>query len=193
MNYLAHLLLSCNDPEAMVGNFLADFIKNQALSSYPVGVQAGVVLHRQIDTYTDTHPVVRIATRRLRARHSHYAPVCIDIFFDYLLCQNWSAYATQPLPVFTREVYTILEQALPIMPAPVARQTTAMIAADWLPSYGTYAGINHTFSRLQQRVSRPHLLDHALETLQQEETRLQKEFNTFFPDVIHYVNELCGC
>ena len=193
MNFLAHLLLSCQDPERLVGNYLADFVKNRDLAHFPPGVLAGIRLHRQIDTFTDLHPVVKIATRRLRAQHSHYAPVCLDIFFDYLLCRHWSRYATTPLPEFCQQVYTILAQASPLMPPAVAARTAAMIADDWLPKYGTYEGIAYTFYRLGQRVSRPHLLTHAVDTLRAEEDQLTVAFHTFFPEIVRFVDEICGC
>ncbi len=56
MNYLAHAYLSFNDPEILVGNMISDFVKGKKKFDYPTGIQAGIMLHRIIDTFTDNHP-----------------------------------------------------------------------------------------------------------------------------------------
>ena len=37
----------------MIGNFIADSIKGSKYNSYPLQIQKGILLHRQIDTATD--------------------------------------------------------------------------------------------------------------------------------------------
>ena len=57
MNYLAHIFLSGGQPDIMIGNFIADSIKGSKYSAYPTEIQKGILLHRQIDTTTDAHPL----------------------------------------------------------------------------------------------------------------------------------------
>ena len=45
MNYLAHILLSGNNPDVMIGNFIADSIKGSKYNSYPLQIQKGILLH----------------------------------------------------------------------------------------------------------------------------------------------------
>ena len=82
MNYLAHLFLSCQDEDLVIGNFIADSIRNKEVATFSPAIQQGISLHRKIDAYTDSHPIVRLSTRRLHPHHHKYAPVVIDIFFD---------------------------------------------------------------------------------------------------------------
>ncbi|MEL7021319.1 MAG: DUF479 domain-containing protein, partial [Bacteroidota bacterium] len=84
MNFLAHLFLSCNDESLLIGNFIADAIRNRDLKQYSKAIQSGVLLHRKIDSYTDNHPIIRKGTKRLRPQHRKYAAVVIDVFYDYL-------------------------------------------------------------------------------------------------------------
>ena len=57
MNYLAHSYLSFSH-EQLVGNMIADFIKNREREFLPSEIQKGIKLHRAIDTFTDAHPVI---------------------------------------------------------------------------------------------------------------------------------------
>lgn len=187
MNFLAHLFLSHEDEGLLVGNFLGDFTRNKELADYPRRVRQGVWLHRAIDSYTDNHPLVITGMRRLYERHHKYAPVLIDIFYDHLLSHNWSDFADIPLPDFTRKVYGILERHQQLMPGFLQRRLSLMIADDWLLLYGKVEGLEFTFRQLKKRVSRPEFLDGAVDSLLLDFELYDREFRTFFPDVIDFV------
>lgn len=193
MNFLAHLLLSCEEEELLVGNFLGDFVKNRDLPMYSAGIVRGVHLHRTIDSFTDTHPEVRKGTARLRVKHGKYAPVVIDVFYDYILSKEWQHYGPKPLRQFTRDMYEVLDRHRKIMPASLSERVQLMIQDDWLMNYGTLEGMAHTFRRLQRRVSQPVFLTGIIDTLQQEQEELTAEFHRFFPDLIQEVQAYCSC
>ena len=58
MNYLAHIYLSGNNDMLKIGNFIADSVKGKQYLDYPKAVQQGITLHRNIDEFTDSHPIV---------------------------------------------------------------------------------------------------------------------------------------
>lgn len=192
MNFLAHLFLTRSDAALLTGNFLGDFLSNRELLRYPERIRQGVRLHRQIDSFTDTHPLVLKGARRLYPYHHKYAPVVIDVFYDYLLAHNWSAYAEEPLPAFTQRVYGVLERYQSLMPAYLQRRLSLMIADNWLQQYGALDGLAFTFSRMQRRVSKPAHLENAVDSLLRDFGLLNEEFNGFFPEVIEFVNEKIG-
>lgn len=187
------MLLSCQEEELMVGNFLGDFVKNRDLPNLREGVLRGVRLHRHIDTYTDNHEAVLAGTRRLRKRHGKYAPVVIDILYDYLLTKHWDKYGPSSLRAFMDNVYAILSAHLDWMPARPADIAPRMIADDWLNRYTHYEGLAITFTYLQRRVSKPQYLEDAVVSLQEEEEALTVEFHRFFPDVMGQVQAFCAC
>lgn len=193
MNFLAHLLLSCEAEELLVGNFLGDFIKNRELAGFSPGIQQGIRLHRLIDSFTDAHPMVRQATRRMHARHGKYAGVVVDVLYDYILANNWDEFGPGKLQDFANRSYTILEAYLPMMPERIHSVVPRMIADNWLVRYGTHDGIDFTFSRLRRRVSRPEMLENVLITLSENEKELTKEFRQFFPDIAKEVQHFCAC
>src|SRR5688572_7860936 len=105
MNYLAHLYLSGNDQQRMIGNFIADHVKGKAIHDFPEGIRDGIFLHRQIDQFTDSHPVVTESKIRLRGTFHKYAPVIVDVFYDHFLARDWTQYHHQSLEVFAEECY----------------------------------------------------------------------------------------
>lgn len=193
MNFLAHLFLSCERESLIVGNFMADFIRNRDLLALPGPVIEGVRLHRKIDSYTDNHPVVRQGMRRLYPYHSKYASVVIDIFYDYFLARNWELYTDRTLRAFMDETYRVLLQNKEIMPPFLRRRLQMMVEDDWLMFYTHLEGLEQTFRRLQRRVSKPELLENVTNTLLKYEEELDEEFQLFFPDVIAYVRNECLC
>lgn len=193
MNFLAHTFLSCESEALLVGNFLGDFLKNREVSQLPAEIQEGVRLHRLIDSYTDQHPLVKRGSARLHARHSKYAPVLVDVYYDYLLSRNWSRYDGRSLQHFTKEAYQTLLDHREWMPARIADRATRMIADDWLARYQTPEGLRTTFSFMQKRVSKPEYFVGATQSLLEQQEAFEEEFNAFFPDVINYVREACRC
>lgn len=186
MNFLAHFFLSDNEDHLMVGNFLADYLTNAQVSQLPVNIQKGVALHRAIDSYTDQHPEVLRGVRRMYDKHSKYASVIIDVFYDYFLALNWAAYTDQPFSDFVLQTYGCLQRHHHLMPEPVHTYVPQMITDNWLETYTTHNGIAYTFRRMSHRVSRPELLSGALDTMVDHFEALNVEFNQFFPDVIQY-------
>ena len=65
MNYLAHLYLSGDIEDLMIGNFIGDAIRGDQYKRLKPAVQAGVRLHREIDRFTDTHNTVRRSKKRM--------------------------------------------------------------------------------------------------------------------------------
>src|SRR5688572_23110697 len=109
MNFLAHAYLSGDDEHVMAGNFFADFVKGkQALQAFDTGIARGIALHRQIDSFTDTHAIVAESKKRLKPKYRHYAAVIVDVFYDHFLARNWNDYHHQPLEIYVRGVYATL-------------------------------------------------------------------------------------
>ncbi len=193
MNFLAHTFLSCQDEKLLVGNFLGDFVSNRQVPQFEDRIREGIMLHRKIDRYTDDHPLVRQAMKRLYADHHKYASVLVDVFYDYCLSNNWDRYAEESLPDFAQRIYGILMRFLPIMPTKMHDRLPRMIEDDWLCGYQELAGIERTLHYLKRRVSKPEYLEGALDSLIRDRAFLYDEFNEFFPEVIAFVNAECFC
>lgn len=189
MNYLAHLYLSGTSSDVLLGNFLADMVKNKYREVLSEEVLEGIRLHRAIDSFTDQHELVLQGARRLYAKHSKYAPVLLDVFYDYLLVENWELYTQELFFDFKQRIYQTLSLQLSEIPPAFQARTKSMIQHDWLNSYAHLEGMAYTFDRLKARVSKPALLEGSVESLQIHHAALTEEFNHFFPDVIQMVKE----
>lgn len=187
VNFLAHLFLSEHHEDLLIGNFLADYLKNKEVAKLPRPVQEGIRLHRKIDSFTDKHPAVLNSVRRLRPVHGKFAPVVLDVCFDYVLIKNWDKYSDIHLKEFTQEVYKILEKNIHIMPEFLQRRLPHMIADDWLVGYGTKEGLEFTFSRMKLRTSFPRFFENAVDSLMKDYQLYEDDFNLFFPDIIDAV------
>ncbi len=189
MNFLAHLFLSNKDPNILIGNFIADFIRNHEVGNYSSEIQKGILLHRKIDSFTDNHPLVRQGTARLQPVQHKYAPVVIDILYDYLLAKNWDTYTDEPLRKFSNWAYQVLESNLRLMPERLQKRVPKMVDADWLMAYGTEKGMRFTFEKMSDRTSFPSYFDSAFDQLLEDFDKYNNEFNSFFPEVMEMVNE----
>jgi len=189
MNYLAHLFLSCEVDQHIVGNFIADSIQHRDVANLNATILSGIDLHKSIDTFTDTHPIVSQSTKRLHAFHGKYSPIIIDIWFDHLLARHWDKYTDEHLRDFADRMYLILQNHIEIMPAKMQRDIPLMTADDWLLKYKTIEGMVNTFARFRHRLSRPDLLANVIENLQSLDKELESDFLIFFPELMKHIHE----
>lgn len=191
MNFLAHIFLSCSDEANLMGNFLTDYLTKKQVEALPVDWQLGVALHRRIDQFTDQHPAVLEQVTRLRPYHARYAPVIVDIFYDYFLVKNWDHFTKEPFLAFCERVYGILLRNLAEVPDPIQARIQSMVKGSWLSSYGEKAGILYAIERMSSRTSKPEWIANAAESFQNEYEALNQSFMVFFPELMQEIDCLC--
>ncbi len=189
MNFLAHMFLTYGNEKLTVGNFIADFIRNRDLAMYDADIIEGVMLHRHIDYFTDHHPVVLESTRLIRARHHKYSPVVIDVFYDYVLSQNWDTFSDVSLRTFSDDIYHVLAQNSDEFPIHLQDITERMIADDFLIKYGSEEGMEKTFARIGKRVKFKNNFLTAFDDLEDQYDVINQGFLSFFPDLIESVSQ----
>lgn len=190
MNYLAHVFLSGNDEALLLGNFIADAVKGKQLELYPSDVARGIRLHRLIDAYTDTHPVVSETKARLRPHFRKYAPVVADLYFDHFLASRFNEFSTEPLEAYTSRVYTLINRHLASLPERVQHFFPYMMRQNWLLSYAEVTGIAQALGGLSRRTSFDSGMERAGEELLENYTLYDTDFTLFFPELIAYVGEV---
>lgn len=188
MNFLAHFFLSPPTPELIVGSYLGDFIKGKQYQDYEPVIGRGILLHREVDRYTDTHPVFRQSKRRLSQQHGHYAGVVADILYDHLLAIHWSRYSDVPLPQFAQQVYAILQQHITLMPTPAQQIVSYMRAYDWLSNYAHREGVVRALLGMQQRARFSNKMGQALQDFIDHEREYTYEFYNFLPQIQYHID-----
>ncbi|MCZ6594064.1 MAG: ACP phosphodiesterase [Bacteroidetes bacterium] len=186
MNFLAHIYLSGDDEEITIGNFIADGIKGKQYRKYPQQIQKGILLHRAIDSYTDSHPIVKQSTKRLHEKYSHYSGVIVDILYDHFLAKNWKDYHDMPLDEYVDEFYEILRNKFEVLPTRIQRMMPYMIGDNWLLSYATIPGISKILNQMNIRTKGVSKMNFAILELEEFYTEFEEEFTSFFAELIDY-------
>ncbi|WP_441339134.1 ACP phosphodiesterase [Polaribacter sp. L3A8] len=189
MNFLAHLYLSQNDTNIMIGNFIADHIRGNNYEGFSKEIQQGIFLHREIDTFTDAHEIVRKSKRRLHERYRHYDGVIIDIFYDYFLAKNWADYSEIPLAIYTDSINKLFSGISDQLPVKSQNFIKYMIEYNILFNYQNKEGIEKVLNGMNARTKGKSQMNLAIEDLRILETELQEDFTLFFKDLIAHTNK----
>jgi acyl carrier protein phosphodiesterase len=187
VNFLAHLHLSGDNEKILIGNFIADFVKGKvALSTYEPEIKAGILLHRAIDSFTDSHPIVKESKSRLIPKYRHYSGVITDMFYDHFLANRWLDYHSTPLADYSQSIYLTLNQNSALLPEEAKRMLPFMSTHDWLVGYGTQAGMHRALSGLARRTPFESKMEEAVSDLNLCYDLYKAEFATFFPELKKY-------
>jgi len=188
MNFLAHIYLSHENEHIKIGNFIADAIKANKYKHLPIEIQKGIILHREIDSFTDAHDIVRKSKRRLHERYNHYDGVIIDILYDHFLAKNWSNYSDIPLKEYTQNFYQLLKDNHKLLPEKIQQLMPYMIQDDWLYNYGNINGIERVLQGMNRRTKNKSQMHLAIEDLNINYINFENDFTVFFKELISFTN-----
>ncbi|WP_297692258.1 acyl carrier protein phosphodiesterase [uncultured Eudoraea sp.] len=183
MNFLAHIYLSFGDDEITIGNFIADSIRGNKYKHLPDRIQKGILLHREIDTYTDSHPIAKTSSKRLHNNYSHYSRVIVDIFYDHFLAKNWKQYSDTPLELYVDNFYDLLKDNITILPDNTKRMIPYMISDNWLLNYAKMDGISRVLSGMNRRTNNKSKMNYAILDLEKDYDAFEGEFTSFFKEL----------
>lgn len=189
MNFLAHIYLSGENDLIKIGNFMADGIRGKQFEHFPEDVQKGILLHRFIDTYTDSHDIFRKSTKRLHERYHHYAGVIVDIVYDHFLAKNWANYSDEKLELFVGRFYHSLHNNYDILTEKTQGLMPYMIERNWLLSYRTTEGIQNILTQMDRRSKNISQMQYAVEELTAFYDEFEEEFTLFFEEMKEQAKE----
>ncbi len=188
MNFLAHLYLSPKEEEIIFGNFIADSVKGKVFETYSDRVQHGILLHREIDRYTDQHEVFLQSKNRLVPKYRMYSGVIVDIFYDHFLAKNWTDYSDKELRSFVSQSYLMLVKRFSLLPPRSQRILPFMIAQNWLVNYSNLDDLRRVFKGMSRRTSNSSGMLNSVDDLIEHYELFENEFKLFFPDVIQHIH-----
>lgn len=192
MNYLAHLFLAGGSPEAVAGHVLADFVKGKDLDALCPEMRRGVQLHRSVDAFTDSHPVVLHSRQRLSSRWPRVSGILTDIYYDHVLARDWKRYSPVELREFLDAAYCALRSCAPkIAPSPMREAAQRLVEHDLLMKYTRLEGIEWALQRMSRRLCHGRFqLEKALEDLVLHDSALARDFHEFFPKLQSHVRAI---
>ena len=189
MNFLAHTYLSGGNEQIIVGNFMGDYVKGKNYMLFPEQVKKGILIHRDIDTFTDMHEVTRRSKQRLASRYHKYAGIIIDIFYDHFLASLWDSYSTLPLSEFVSRTYDLLKRNYKVLPDSIKRWFPTFLENNWMMAYAQVEGIELVLERMSANTSLPNHSAFAVEVLRQQYSVFMEDFLEFFPEIVEFLEE----
>lgn len=187
MNVLAHIYLSGDSDEIIIGNYIGDYVKGRDYLKYPELIKKGIILHRHIDDFTDKHPVVHRSKMLFTRKYHKYAGVVIDILYDHYLTKEWDTFSRRPLESITYQFYRAMVNNYEILPPKVKDRFPFFIINNWIESYKTSKGLRKVLNTMSKRTSLPAESKYAIKTFNKNYYSLGEDFMEFFPQLIEYV------
>ena len=186
MNTLAHLYLSGNDPDLILGNFIGDSVRGREFFQLDERVQEGVRLHRKIDRFTDQHPIFRQISSLMRGDFGRYCTVVADVFLDHFLARDWERFDARSLEDYTRWIHQILAERIDTCPERSRRYFKYLSTTDTLLHYRSTEGISRTLLQMAKRARFNSGMENAGAVLRRQYPQLKEGFESFFPELVRY-------
>lgn len=188
MNFLAHAHLSGNNDQLLIGNFIGDSVKGRDFNHFPETIRQGIVLHRKIDSFTDSHPVFKNSLEIVRPAHGRYSGIVIDIFYDHFLAHHWSHFEDISLDDYANYVLRLLSECIDILPERTKRLLPFMVAQNWLLGYANFERLEQVFYGMDRRTQLASGMRHSVSTLKENYSRLEKDFFLFYPELQQFAS-----
>lgn len=183
MNYLAHAYLSHKRPGILIGNMISDFVKGKKRFDYPKEIQQGIVLHREIDYFTDTHSATKEAKEIFRPAYRLYSGSIMDVIYDHFLALDKNEFTDETLKTFTLLTYETLDRFTDYFPEKFGMMYPYMKMHNWLYNYQYLQGIQKSLGGLVRRAKYLEESDTAYMLLTEHYEDLKKLYGLFFPEV----------
>ncbi|MBN2612782.1 MAG: DUF479 domain-containing protein [Bacteroidales bacterium] len=192
MNYLAHLFLSGSNEEVIVGNFIGDYVKGHNFNNYSEHIKKGILMHRNIDMFTDTSRIARASKSRFSSVYGKYSGIIIDILYDHYLALKWNLYSDANLEHFVDTIHAILMKNFKLLPEEVQSFVPSFINNNWLNTYKSIEGIEIVLDKMSKRTSLPDKTKNAIKIFREEYEFIEEEFLAYFPTLMDFVTKRFG-
>jgi acyl carrier protein phosphodiesterase len=183
MNFLAHAYLSFDHPQLLIGNMISDFVKGKAQYSFATGIQKGILLHRSIDDFTDTHAATHEAKKIFSPYYRLYSGPITDVLYDHFLANDQNIFTERSLKSFTQHTYACLEEHITQLPDKFVMVLGYMKSQDWPFNYRSHAGIQRSLMGLARRATYLSESDVAYNLFLSHYVTLKELYDDFIKDI----------
>ena len=175
----------------MLGNFCGDFVKG-TLDHWPNAFAQGVRLHRQIDRFTDDHPLVMELKQQCPPVVRRFSGIALDIYFDHLLLTHWPVFTEQTAAAVLADFYQQLACfSLPISPRFQLTRAN-LLEHQWLIDMHEAQSCLKSLQSIENRLSRQiRFAQAAFAWLMAEQHSINQAFLHFYPLLIRYIKNQC--
>jgi len=188
MNFLAHSYLSFSE-EQLVGNMIADFVKNRDVARLPESIQKGIKLHRAIDTFTDAHPLIHEAKAPFRPLVRLYSGAFVDVAFDYFLANDTAENSQREWQGHSPRVYAVLRRYEEFLPEVFKKVLDKMQQDDWLYNYRNEWGIEYSFRNVVNKAQFLDKTTNVFPAFLANKDFLREKYEIFFPEIKSFAQD----
>lgn len=172
---------------------LGDTVKGKKMTGVSDKVREGVLLHRRIDIYTDSHPEIANLVHLFRPVLGRFSPIAVDVILDHFLAKDWLNYAPISLDHFVHVLFKSFEGIETDLPDRTKWLGTLMQERGWLLQYQSLVGLEDILVQMSRRLENRVKLFEAIPFLRLNYEEVQGRFGSFFyqlkqefpPDWIH--------
>jgi acyl carrier protein phosphodiesterase len=183
MNFLAHAYLSPDEPLIMLGNTFGDFVKGKKMEDVHPELKKGVLLHRRIDHFTDTHQLVKKCIEIFRPVSGRFSAIIVDMTFDYFLAKNWLNYSEVSLNGFVTDLFVKYEDHRESLTEKIKMVAPIMRMQEWMLQYQTIEGLGNILKQMSNRIKNRAVLEDSIPVLIEKEVELEALFISFFSEL----------
>lgn len=163
---------------------ISDFVKGKKKFDFSPAIQHGIMLHRAIDNFTDTHAATKEAKQFFQAAYRLYSGAFVDVVYDHFLANDSNQFPQQDsLMNCCQKAYTILETERKILPEKLAIMLPYMKKQNWLYNYQFNWGIEKSFEGLARRAVYLSESAIAFSIFEKNYIELQQCYTDFFPSL----------
>ena len=183
MNHLAHLYLSSDKEEEMVGQFIADAVKGNDFNLYSPDIRQGILLHRWVDSFTDTHDLVKELRAEYRPKLGLYSGVLIDLVFDYFLAKDFQIHSGIELEEFQQFTFSVLNKHEDHFPEKMKKYFFHMKDKEFMMKYAHPVEMADIVRQMGNRIPRGESLLAAGDFFEDYVEMASAYFPTFFEEL----------
>ncbi len=147
-------------------------------------VQTGVLLHRFIDNFTDTHPSMLALKEKMHPTLGKFSGVVLDVLLDHVLSIKWHDFTDQKRDTWIESTYNQLAQRHPEMSEKRRFIAEKMIEHDWMNMYLTHEGTSQILNQMARRIPFDNPLKDSFQLFFTLEKDIISTFDEFFPQIL---------
>ena len=154
------------------------------IEKLPPEIKKGVLLHRRIDYFTDTHPLFIKSKRHFYDGFERYSGVLVDIYYDHILAKNFDKFSEVGLAPFTKNIYSVLQNNKQYLPESSDGFLNYVLQRDTFFEYSKIDGIELVLKHLSYRINHGVFLNESVPLFLKYEKEIEEDFFEFFEDLI---------
>lgn len=192
MNFVGHAYIAREHPTLIAGNFAGDSYKGN-LDKFiflPPHILNGIKLHRFIDNFTDTSPLIKSVGKIFQNEGvTKVAYIASDIILDHFITKNWSNYSTKSFSDFVAIIYQETDDNLLYLEEEFCFMYEKLKEQKWLFQYDTEEGINRILWQFSRRLGFENDLLKCMRIYVEEKDRIDALYTDFMASIVENSNK----